>query len=252
MTGHRPPGTATAPASPGHGAAGRSGTTSAGVAGRAALLRPVLAAQLHRVWTTPPVRDRYVEYLTVMHGLIRASVPLMRAAVRRCGELSDQDPVAGALADYLTRHIDEETGHEEWLCQDLAAAGRDPAEPLRRIPSPTVAGLVGAQYYWIAHHHPVLLLGYVWVLEGSPPTPEFVTGLRLRTGWPASAFRTLRRHGAADLEHRAELAAVLDRLPLTPGLRAGVERNALHTTGQLAVLFADLADCRLPGGGGAR
>ena len=51
-----------------------------------------------------------------------------------------------------------------------------------RPPSPTVAALVGAQYYWIEHVHPVGLLGYVLLLEGWPPTPETVEELRRRTG----------------------------------------------------------------------
>ena len=34
----------------------------------------------------------------------------------------------------------------------------------------TAAALVGAQYYWIRHVHPVALLGYVMLLEGYPPS----------------------------------------------------------------------------------
>lgn len=215
------------------------------------LLLPTLRAEMARLWTAAPVADRYVEYLVVMHGVIRASVPLMRTARTRCAELAGAgqvaDPVVDPLADYLTRHIGEETGHDEWVRQDLAALGADPDEPLRRIHSPTVAGLVGAQYYWIAHLHPVVLLGYVWVLEGFPPTPEFVDALRRRTGWPAAAFRTLRAHGALDPTHRRELGELLDRLPLTPTLRTGIETNALFTVGQLATLFRQLSTCRLPG-----
>ena len=29
------------------------------------------------------------------------------------------------------------------------------------MPSPAVAALVGSQYYWLLHHHPVALLGFV-------------------------------------------------------------------------------------------
>ena len=40
------------------------------------------------------------------------------------------------------------------------------------MPPPSVAGLVGSQYYWILHHHPVAFLGYVALMEGYPPTPS--------------------------------------------------------------------------------
>ncbi|HEY9390941.1 MAG TPA: iron-containing redox enzyme family protein [Mycobacteriales bacterium] len=244
MTG---PGTTERAAAP----ATRADAVSTTLTAKVGLLLPTLRAEMTRLWTAAPVADRYVEYLVVMHGVIRASVPLMRTARTRCAELAGTgrmaDPVVDPLADYLTRHIGEETGHDEWVRQDLAALGADPDEPLRRIPCPTVAGLVGAQYYWIAHMHPVVLLGYVWVLEGFPPTPEFVDALRRRTGWPAAAFRTLRAHGALDPTHRRELGELLDRLPLTPTLRTGIETNALFTVGQLATLFRQLSTCPLPG-----
>ena len=228
----------------------RDDAVSATLAAKVGLVLPTLHAEMARLWTAPRVAERYVEYLVVMHGVIRASVPLMRSARARCAELVRPDPVtdpvADPLADYLARHIEEERGHDEWLRQDLAALGGDPDEPLRRLPSPTVAGLVGAQYYWIAHLHPVVLLGYVWVLEGFPPTTDFVDDLARRTGWPAAAFRTLRMHGALDVEHRRNLGGLLDRLPLTPIQRTGIETNAMYTAGQLAALFREMSNCRPP------
>ena len=43
-------------------------------------------------------------------------------------------------------------------------------EPLRQIPSSQVATLVGAQYYWLRHYHPISLLGHMMVMEGCPST----------------------------------------------------------------------------------
>jgi hypothetical protein len=185
------------------------------------------------------VHELYPRYLVLSHGIIRASVPLMAAARDRARALPD-DPVAAAVADYCDGHIDEELGHDDWLLEDLASLGVDPDDVRGRPPSPTVAALVGAQYYWIHHVHPVGLLGYVLLLEGWPPTPETVDELRRRTGYGPAAFRTLRAHADLDPSHGRELDAVLDALPLRPAQRELLGVSALSSAGGLAAAFEEL------------
>ncbi|MFJ9445787.1 iron-containing redox enzyme family protein [Kitasatospora sp. NPDC101235] len=153
----------------------------------------------------------------------------MQHALRAASQLSDGDPVARGVAEYLERHIREEQGHDEWVREDLAAIGFDPDEPLRRLPSDTVATLVGAQYYWVSHYHPVCLLGHIAVLEGYPPPRGLAAYLSERTGYPLSGFRTLERHSALDVRHRDELMKTLDDLPITSRLHAALGLSALHT-----------------------
>ncbi|MFF4342866.1 iron-containing redox enzyme family protein [Kitasatospora sp. NPDC001540] len=221
--------------------------------GRSAALRvkldlaaPVLDAATAALWEPSGRARRYVAYLYAMHALVRASVPLMERAARRCAELAPGDPVAGPLGRYLERHIEEERGHDEWLLADLAAAGADPAAARDGLGAPVVAGLAGAQYYWIEHHHPVALLGYIRVLEGHAPAPRLADRLAARTGLPAAAFRTVRDHADLDSGHLAALDALLDDLPLTPGQEAAVAVSALHTTDGVTRLFLQLA--AIPGG----
>jgi hypothetical protein len=146
------------------------------------LVLPAVFSASDRLCLHDRVRELYPAYLVLSHGIIRASVPLMAAARERARELAG-DPVAAAVADYCGRHIEEELGHDDWLLEDLAFLGVDPEDVRTRPPSPTVAALVGAQYYWIRHVHPVGLLGYVLLLEGWPPTPATVDELRRRTGY---------------------------------------------------------------------
>jgi hypothetical protein len=181
-----------------------------------------------------------------MHGVIRASVPLMTAAARRCAALAqpaegEGDPVAGPLATYLGGHIAEETGHDDWLLADLRAAGRDPAAVLATPPGPAVARMVGAPYYWVEHHHPVALLGYIAVLEGNAPPPGLATVLERQTGLPAAAFRTLAAHADLDTGHTAGLDDLLDDLPLRPRHRTAVAVCALHTVDAFAALLDTLS-----------
>jgi len=144
------------------------------------------------------------------------------------------------VADYCARHIEEELGHDDWLLEDLASLGADPDAVRSRPPSPTVAALVGAQYYWIHHVHPVGLLGYVLLLEGWPPTLETVDELRRRTGYGPSAFRTLLAHADLDPSHGRELDAVLDDLPLSSVQRELLGVSALSSAGLLADAFEEL------------
>ncbi|MFF3499800.1 iron-containing redox enzyme family protein [Streptomyces sp. NPDC003247] len=223
---------------------------SAALRVKLALTAPTLNAAAAALWEPSggPSRhvSRYVAYLYAMHALIRASVPLMERAALRCGELPPGDPSAVPLARYLEQHIEEERGHDDWLLDDLAAAGADPAPARHGIGPPVVAGLAGAQYYWVEHHHPVALLGYIRVLEGNAPAPWLAGRLAARTGLPAAAFRTVREHAELDTGHLAAVDGLIDSLPLTRDQEEAVTVSALHTADGVARLFLQLA--ATPGG----
>ncbi|MFE0465109.1 iron-containing redox enzyme family protein [Kitasatospora sp. NPDC058965] len=215
-----------------------TGTASAALRAKLALLDPGLRAATAALWRPDGLRERYPAYLRTMHALVRASVPLMERAARRCAELGPGDPVAGPLRRYLLAHAEEERGHDDWLLADLAAAGGGPPGG---PPAPAVAELAGAQYYWIEHHHPVALLGYVAALEGHAPAPWLADRLAARTGLPAAAFRTVRAHAALDTGHLADLDDLLDRLALDRAQQAAVGLSALTATDRLTRLFRQLA-----------
>jgi pyrroloquinoline quinone (PQQ) biosynthesis protein C len=201
------------------------------------LLLPAFAGAGRRLWTHPRVRDIYPDYLFMVHSMIRASVPLMETARDRAAAMED-DAVAAGVADYLRQHIREEMHHDDWLLDDAERLGRDRARLLERAPSPKVAQLVGAQYYWILHYHPVALLGYIAILEGYPPSVEMVDDLVDRTGYPAEVFHTLRKHAHLDPYHRDGLNAALDGLPLEPRHTSIVGVSAIQTIS----LFVDAID----------
>lgn len=215
--------------------------------GGAAVLRakigaasPALTTAASRLWSAPSPRERYADYLYAMHGVVRSSVPLLQAALVRCREVPD-DGSAATLARYYATHIAEERGHDEWLRQDITAAGHDPDDALRKVPSASVAALAGAQYYWIRHYHPVMLLGYIAALEGQPPSPGLPARLAAATGYPLSAFRALSGHAAADPGHGEEVFRILDLLPLTAAQQAAVGVSALHTVAGAVRLLLELA-----------
>jgi hypothetical protein len=109
------------------------------------------------------------------------------------------------------------------------------------VPAAEVAALAGSAYYWVEHHHPAVLLGYIAALESNAPAPWLAARLAADTGLPSGAFRTLREHADLDGGHTLALEALLDALPLGPALEEAVGVCALHTTDGLIRLFTRLA-----------
>jgi Iron-containing redox enzyme len=189
--------------------------TSEHLRGKIELLLPAVVDATDRFVLHPSAHDLYPEYLFTSHCIIRASVPLMEEGRGQAQAAAAADPVSAALAPYLEEHIPEELHHDEWLLDDLEVLGKERSDILARPPTPTIAALVGAQYYWIRHYHPVALLGYIAVLEGYPPTTALIDTLVARTGYSREAFRTLIAHAELDPGHRDELDELLDTLSLT-------------------------------------
>lgn len=206
------------------------------------LKRRLLSTRLReasaKLWASPAIIEIYPTMLFRIHCMARASVPLMEAAVERLRPRVGTDPIAGPLIEYLTAQIPQETGHDDWLLEDLEALGEDRKDVLARMPPPTIAALIGAQYYWIRHHHPVALLGYILVVESEPPTTELVDKTVRDTGLPRAAFRSFSRHALLEPSHNDALDRALDSLPLT-GTHLGLIGVSIIQT---ANMIADAAE----------
>jgi hypothetical protein len=171
-------------------------------------------------------------------------VPLTEAALARSRELPDADPLAAPLAAYLEEHVEEELHHDDTLLDDLELLGVDRAGVVARMPSPAVAALVGSQYYWILHYHPVAFLGFVALMEGYPPTAELIETLIARTGYPSEAFRTYVEHAELDPGHRDRLDRTVDSLPLTAGDESALGVSAISSAGLAARALEELLEGR--------
>ena len=163
-------------------------------------------------------------------------VPLMDAALERARAAAAEDPVAKGLVPYLERHIPEEMHGDEpggATLDDLGALGVDAARLRREPPAPQVAALIGAQYYWIFHRHPVALLGFL-ELEAFHPDGPTVERMMERTGLPREGFHQLIIHSRLDVVHARDLHRLLDTLPLEPWHEELIGLSALQTMALLA------------------
>ena len=137
----------------------------------------------------------------------------MRVAAERCVVAPTGDTIAAWLSTYYLEHAEEESGHEQWLLDDLASLGIPRNLALQRLPYASVAALVGVQYYWMFHVHPCFL-GYIAVLE-EPASMEFLEAVSRRTGIALTSMSAHVMHARLDPDHVAEFDATLDALPLT-------------------------------------
>lgn len=210
------------------------------------LARAELDTAAAALWTHPRLPEIYPEFLFRNHAVIRASVPLMQAAATACQRETETDLLAEGMFRYLTHHIPEEMHHDDWVLDDLEALGVCRHNVLARIPPPAVAALVGSQYYWIRHFHPVALLAFIAVLEGTPPSVEYFEGVADRSGIPRTAFSNLLRHGLIDPRHRDELDNALDELPLTEEHHALLGISAFQTVHLLSRVVEEILEFHLP------
>ncbi|GAA2135901.1 hypothetical protein GCM10009760_14950 [Kitasatospora kazusensis] len=206
-----------------------------------ALLERRLSRAAGRIWSAPDLRRVYPEYLVMLHSMVRASVPLMADALARAELTAGTDPVHARLVDYFRHHIVEESGHDEWILEDLEALGVPRARALEQLPRHAVAELVGAQYYYIRHYDPVCLLGYIATIEGYPPGEDLARDCAARSGYPLEGFRTVRKHANLDPFHKSALDDFLDSLPLTGRQLVAVNSSAIRTMAAVIEVLDELA-----------
>lgn len=166
-------------------------------------------------------RELYVAFLTQAYHHVRHTVPLLMAVGAR---LPDR---LGWLRNEVLHYLEEENGHEQWILNDIAAAGADRDAATRSMPAVATDSMVAYAYDTVWRRNPVGFFGMVHVLEGTSAAlalraaDTIAASLRL----PACAFTYLRSHGQLDQEHTQHLAGILDRLD-DAGDRASVVQCA--------------------------
>jgi len=139
----------------------------------------------------------YAAFLNQAYHHVRHTVPLLMATGAR---LPDR---YGWLRTAVAEYIEEETGHEEWILNDLAACGFDRAAARASRPAAATELMVSYAYDTIARVNPLGFFGMVHVLEGTSIriADRAADSIRETLGLPKKAFSYLYSHGALDLEH---------------------------------------------------
>jgi pyrroloquinoline quinone (PQQ) biosynthesis protein C len=150
----------------------------------------------------------YVEFLAQAYHHVKHTVPLLMATGARLPESYEW------LREAIARYIEEETGHQEWILNDIAVCGFD-AETVRNG-QPLLATELMVSYAWdtVNRINPVGFFGMVHVLEGTSIrlAENAADTIRHSLGLPKKAFSYLYSHGALDLEHVQFFEELMNRI----------------------------------------
>jgi len=164
--------------------------------------------------------ERYRVLLGELYHIVWHFNPICAAAVSR---ITDEYV---SIRDFLYRHMHEESGHEQWVLNDLEALGVSRAHAVARPPSSNVLALVGFNYWASDRRHPCSVLGMMYVLEvlaavyGGPFSATIRETLFLE-GERGTSF--LSSHASLDAVHMAELRDILNQLTIADAKNAVIE-----------------------------
>ena len=153
-------------------------------------------------------RATYVAFLTQAYHHVRHTVPLMMAVGSRLPSRLSW------LQKELVHYLEEELGHDEWILNDIEAAGGDRDEAAASHPDVATDAMVAFAYDTVNRRNPVGFFGMVHVLEGTSVALALRAADRIQAalGLSNRAFTYLRSHGTLDQQHVHHLAGILDRL----------------------------------------
>jgi pyrroloquinoline quinone (PQQ) biosynthesis protein C len=189
----------------------------------APLIRECLAGRITRV--------QYLGFLAEAYHHVKHTVPLMMA----CG--SRLSAAQSWLRDPVAKYIDEELGHEQWILDDIEAAGGDAERVRTGTPKPATELMVAYVYDYIARRNPVGFFGMVQVLEGTSTAiaTKAAAAIESALGLSATATRYLRSHGEVDVSHVRFLADLMNRLESSDDQSA-----VLHVATMVYRLYRDV------------
>ena len=176
-------------------------------------------------------RAQYLAFLAEAYHHVKHTVPLLMACGSRLPEPN------GWLRAAIVEYIAEEAGHEEWILNDIAAAGGDPRLVRDGTPAAATELMVAYVYDMIARRNPVGFFGMVHVLEGTSTALATNAAQVIRTALdlPPEAFTYLTSHGALDQQHVRFFAGLMDRLQ-DPDDQAAVT----HAANMVYRLYGDI------------
>lgn len=166
------------------------------------------APSIRRALSGEVTRALYLAFLGQAYHHVRHTVPLLMAVGSR---LPDDK---AWLRSEIVHYIEEEHGHEQWILNDIAAAGGDGAAAAAAPAHVETDAMVAYAYDVAMRRNPVGFFGMVYVLEGTSTALALDAADRIQAclGLPDQAFSYLRSHGHLDQQHVEHLAGILDRL----------------------------------------
>lgn len=152
--------------------------------------------------------ETYIAFLREAYHHVKHTVPLLMACGARLPERLEW--LREGVADY----IGEETGHQQWILDDIGICGGNSEAVRDGLPSQATDVMVAYAWDTVSRRNPVGFFGMVLVLESTSAAlaTRAAEALQQSTGLPAKGFRYLTSHGSLDQQHMENFKELMDRL----------------------------------------
>lgn len=169
--------------------------------------------------------ERYRKLLLELYHVVWHFNPVCAAAASRIPDEHRQ------VRYFLYEHMHEESGHEEWVMNDLDAVGVGQADTRSHAPSLHTLALTGYNYFAADRRHPCSVLGMMYTLEviASVYGGTFSSAIReslLLEGERGVSF--ISSHAEMDAEHMIELRKILNTVESEAAREAIVESTIFN------------------------
>jgi pyrroloquinoline quinone (PQQ) biosynthesis protein C len=169
--------------------------------------------------------ERYRTLLLELYHVVWHFNPVCAAAASRVPDAQRQ------VRYFLYEHMHEESGHEQWVMNDLEAVGVVHATTLAHGPSMNTLALVGYNHWSAERRDPCSVLGMMYTLEVIASVyggtfAEAIRGSLLLEGERGVSF--ISSHATMDAEHMAELRQVLNTVDDGAAREAIVESTLVN------------------------
>lgn len=174
--------------------------------------------------------ERYRRLLIELYHVVWNFNPVCAAAASRIGDEHRE------VRYFLYEHMHEESGHENWVLNDLAFVGVAREAAIGAEPSVFTSTLCGYNFWSADRRHPCSVLGMMYALEviASVYGGAFSSAIReslLLQGDAGVSF--ISSHATMDAEHMVELRKVLNTVSdeaATQSIVESVRVNFHHFT----------------------
>jgi len=169
--------------------------------------------------------ERYRKFLLELYHVVWHFNPVTAAAASRIPDSHRQ------IRYHLYEHMQEESGHEEWVMNDLDAVGVTGQDTRGHAPCVDTLALCGYNYWVADRGNPCSVLGMIYALEviatvyGGPFASAIKESLLLE-GERGISF--IGSHATMDMEHMASLRTVLNTLHDDASRNAIVESTMVN------------------------
>ena len=142
-------------------------------------------------------KETYIAYLTEAYHHVSHTVPFLMTMGAKLPQSKKW------LQKAIIEYQEEEVGHEEWILNDIEAAGGDKEAVRIGVPNLETQALIAYNYDYINRKNPVGFLGMVFMLESTSTqiANKGADAVKEKLGLSKKAFSYLYSHGELDISH---------------------------------------------------